>query len=119
MLQVLEAAAVSVLVTQGDIFRPLREHGPKLWRELVNCPLCLGWWIGAAGAAGDVPSYSELTLRICWGTAWHVFSAGALAGCAALFYRRVTEYWDVATFQLDLQTRVVRDKYELKEKQPK
>lgn len=118
MLQVLEAAAVTVVVTQGTIFRPLRERGPKLWRELVNCPLCLGWWIGAAGALGDT-SYSELVLQLsqfpdqaflgvfarsCWAIAWHVASAGAMAACFALLFRRVTEYLDVAAFQLDQQT---------------
>lgn len=89
-MQVLEAAAITVVLTQGTIFRPLRERGPRLWRELVSCPLCLGWWIGAFAGWWEVRGLEPLP----WATAWHVVASGALAGSAALLFRRLTDYLD-------------------------
>ena len=43
----LEAAAITIVVTKGSIFKRLREMGPWFWRELSSCPLCAGVWIGA------------------------------------------------------------------------
>lgn len=90
--QVLESAAVTVVLTQGTIFRPLRERGPKLWRELVSCPLCLGWWIGAAGIGCNDHFGLEPLAAF-----WHVAASGALAGSTALLFRRLTDWLDSNT----------------------
>lgn len=44
--EVLEAVAITIVFTKGSIFKRLRESGPALWRELADCPLCAGVWIG-------------------------------------------------------------------------
>lgn len=42
---------VTLIVTRGTIFRPLR----KLSREFFGCGQCFGFWVGAvAGATGIV-----------------------------------------------------------------
>jgi hypothetical protein len=89
MLQVLEAAAITVIITDGTIFLPLRSRGPALWRELVSCPLCLGWWIGAISALWRHPTGLEPVEL-----AWHVAAAGALSGCAALLFHCLIGWLD-------------------------
>lgn len=43
---VLQAAAITLVVTEGSIFARLRTFGPALWRQLIACSLCLGVWVG-------------------------------------------------------------------------
>ena len=43
-----QAAAITLVVTEGSIFTRLRTFGPQLWRQLVSCSLCLGVWVGMA-----------------------------------------------------------------------
>jgi len=43
-----QAAAITLVVTEGSIFAKLRTFGPALWRQLVSCSLCLGTWVGGA-----------------------------------------------------------------------
>lgn len=81
---------MTVVLTQGTIFRPFRERGPRFWRELVSCPLCLGWWIGAFAGWWEVRFLESLPAA----TAWHVVASGALSGSAALLFRRLTDYLD-------------------------
>lgn len=76
-LLVLFSAAITVVFTQGKIFRFAREHGPALWRELVSCPLCSGVWIGA-GSSFLVGGHFVGLLRV-----YEALAVGALAGCAA------------------------------------
>jgi hypothetical protein len=45
---VLQAAAITLVITEGSIFARLRTFGPALWRQLVACSLCLGVWVGMA-----------------------------------------------------------------------
>lgn len=70
------AAAVAVVFTRGEIFKPFRSTRlPRLLRDLASCPLCFGTWTGlifalAAGARAPLV----------------VLGAGCAAGClAALF----------------------------------
>lgn len=83
-------AALAVLVTLGSIFDAFREVGPAWWRELWHCPLCFGWWTGAAGAAlfGSFQGVPFLQ------AAWVIASTGALSGCFALLFRRATDCLD-------------------------
>ena len=74
------AAAVAVVFTRGDIFKPFRTHPrlPKLLRDLASCPLCSGTWAGlafalAAGARAPLV----------------VLGAGCAAGCLALLFVHV------------------------------
>lgn len=46
MWLVLQAAAITLVVTEGSIFARLRTFGPALWRQLISCSLCLGVWVG-------------------------------------------------------------------------
>lgn len=102
--QVLESAAITVVLTQGTIFRPLRELqwawcGKKLprvtqfWHELMHCPLCLGWWIGAFAGWWELRGLEPFAAA----TVWHVVASGALAGSTALLFRRLTSWLDANT----------------------
>jgi len=54
LLFILTTACISYVVTQGDIFKKLREWTTlksknKIWwfiNEIMNCPLCFGFWAG-------------------------------------------------------------------------
>jgi hypothetical protein len=39
--------AIAHVWARGSIFREAREHGG--WPELLDCPLCSGFWIGVLG----------------------------------------------------------------------
>ena len=42
---------VTLVVTQSTIFAPLRSLAGRLWPwlgKLLACPMCFGWWVGAA-----------------------------------------------------------------------
>lgn len=91
LLTVLEAAAITVVFTQGTIFSKVRSRGPALWRELLSCPLCLGWWLGS-GSQGLQIALGRADLG--WDAPLHVVGAGALSGALALLYRRVTDWLD-------------------------
>lgn len=47
-LALVRAVAVTYVWTRGAIFSRVRNNGPALWRELANCPLCSGFWVGVA-----------------------------------------------------------------------
>jgi len=36
------------VVTQSKVFKPLRtsEHLPRFFRDMLKCPMCLGFWSG-------------------------------------------------------------------------
>ncbi len=42
----LYSVGVTIVITQGSIFKSMRNAGPAKWQELLNCPLCLGFWVG-------------------------------------------------------------------------
>ena len=85
---VIAGAAITTIFTLGSIFAGVRARGPRLWRELASCPLCAGWWVGAAL---DLPN--ALT-RPIWPAAVHLVAVGSLTGCAALLYRRIIDRLD-------------------------
>jgi len=40
---------ITLVVTGGKIFKPVRERAPTAWlRALLRCPMCFGWWVGFA-----------------------------------------------------------------------
>jgi hypothetical protein len=41
-----QAAAITLIITEGSIFGKLRTFGPALWRQLIQCSMCLGTWVG-------------------------------------------------------------------------
>lgn len=82
--QLIQAAAITVVFVRGAIFTRVRTHGPALWRELVTCALCAGWWIGAT--IGVLAPLSHLFRAVL-----DVVGAGAITGCGALLFVRLLE----------------------------
>lgn len=39
------AARTTRLATHDTLTAPLRDRGPRLWRDFASCPYCIGWWI--------------------------------------------------------------------------
>lgn len=52
VLLVLALIGATLIATRGTIFRLLR----RLWPEFLECPLCVGFWVGAAAGASSVVS---------------------------------------------------------------
>lgn len=66
--------AIAHVWSRGSIFRWPRTHGPQLWRELADCPLCSGTWIGILGWA--LYQYHPLLIQI--------LGTGSIVGTACL-----------------------------------
>lgn len=47
--EVISLTCIAHVWSRGTLFLRLRTRGPAWWRALADCPLCSGWWIGAAG----------------------------------------------------------------------
>jgi hypothetical protein len=47
---VLGAAGAALVLTQGEVARPLRDRLSGRLRDLVQCPMCAGWWLGLFAA---------------------------------------------------------------------
>jgi hypothetical protein len=94
LLIVLFSAAISVVFTQGEIFKFLR-RGPWLWRELASCALCSGVWIGAAMWClfSGFPHVGD-DLLISARAVAYVLGVGSLSGCVALLFVMVWEKLD-------------------------
>jgi len=89
--EVFLAAAIAFVATQGSIFKPIREVGPKIWRDLATCPLCTGVWIGG-GLHALFADFPQLSNRL--GTARfaaELLGLGSLAGVLALL---AVSLWD-------------------------
>lgn len=107
---VFEAAAITLLFVQGSIFRPLRERGPALWRELAGCPLCLGFWVGLFGAVLHLGPPQDLH------SLWKTWALGALSGVIALGCKYTLGLLDEACFVLDqLGQSLRRDRFHWKQ----
>lgn len=104
LLEALEAAAITLLFVQGSIFKPLRERGPAWWQELASCPLCLGFWVGAASymlqPGAGLPQNAH--------SLWRVVAAGALSGMIALGCKFVLDTLDELIFSLDQLGRLMQ-----------
>jgi hypothetical protein len=75
---VLQAAAITLVITEGSIFARLRTFGPALWRQLVACSLCLGVWVGAA-----LYLVQAFTYPWTWRSAVEVLGFGCVTGVLA------------------------------------
>lgn len=102
LLEALEAAAITLLFVQGSIFKPLRERGPAIWQELAGCPLCFGFWAGAAGYMLDAGIPQDAR------SLWKLAAAGALSGVIALTCKFVPGALDEAIFALDQTGRLLQ-----------
>jgi hypothetical protein len=76
---VLQAVAITLVVTEGSIFARLRTFGPKLWRDLVSCSLCLGTWVGMGLYMVQV-----FTWPWTWRASIEVLGFGCVSGVLAL-----------------------------------
>lgn len=88
---VLFSAAITVVFTQGEIFKFLR-RGPWLWRELVKCALCSGVWIGSATYLfffGYPHVGDELLIWV--DNVFRALGAGCSSGCLAVLF---VALWD-------------------------
>lgn len=47
--EVILLVAIAHVWARGSIFARARTSGPAWWRELADCPLCSGFWIGLLG----------------------------------------------------------------------
>lgn len=89
---ILEAAAITIVITYGSIFEGLRTHGPKGWQRFWNCPLCVGFWVGAFGwgfqqDAARLLEHTHGPIRLV--QVFEGFGHGALAGTLALLVKLV------------------------------
>lgn len=85
MNPVLESVALTLVFVRGTLFKSLRDSGPALWRELANCPLCIGVWIGAVWSLlqilrGPVGARAHEWLPLLL----DALAAGAMTGVVAL-----------------------------------
>lgn len=87
---VLFSAAITVVFTQGTIFRGIRGHGPALWRELVICALCSGVWIGAFATI----LIKQIPLQLNFHVLFQVLGMGSLTGCVAVMFVALWEFLD-------------------------
>lgn len=75
-LDFVRLVAIAFVWSRGSLFKPLREHGPKPWRALHGCPMCVGVWAALLGVAA-LAWCPRLVL---------VFGDAALVGAAALAF---------------------------------
>jgi len=90
MIHVLEAAAITLVFTQGTLFVWVR----KLWPAFFSCPLCVGVWVGI-GYSG------MLSPPITSSEGLQVLGSGALAGVVALGIHAVLDILEALADRLD------------------
>lgn len=54
LAEIIWLVAIAHVWARGSIFAPVRTAGDgsphwRFWRELADCPLCSGFWIGVLG----------------------------------------------------------------------
>jgi hypothetical protein len=79
---VLQAAAITLVITEGSIFARLRTFGPALWRQLISCSLCLGVWVGAARYVLELES-GQFPYPMTFRLAVEVLGFGCVTGVLA------------------------------------
>ena len=107
---VLGAVAITLLFVLGSIFDPLREHGPKLWRDLVSCPLCLGFWFGVGTALLFKGRPHDLQ------GLWVLIAAGAVSAFVALICKQVSGLLTELSYlvdQLSQNVKLTREQQEI------
>jgi hypothetical protein len=111
-LQFAQAVALTLLFVMGSIFDWVRSFGSQvksprllvivleLWRELVSCPLCSGFWIGyfSAQTPWETTKLAEVPGFVLW---------GASVGVIALAVHRGLELVDAKRHELDLQAKIL------------
>jgi hypothetical protein len=76
---VLQAVAITLVITEGSVFARLRTFGPALWRQLIACSLCLGVWVGMVLYEVQQPA-----LVLYWREAVDMLGFGCVTGVLAL-----------------------------------
>ena len=74
----LAAGIVTLTVTRGEIFEPLRHRLRGRLGYLVSCPLCLGFWLSGALTALQGVDVGTVPL-VGWWASWGVSTALAVA----------------------------------------
>lgn len=93
---VLFSSAITVVFTRGTVFASVRERGPKLWRELASCPLCVGVWVGGLVALLFAPRFVMQRVPTFEADGWFLVlflavALGSLTGCLSLLFVRVSD----------------------------
>src|SRR5699024_2397850 len=62
------AARTTRLATHDTLTAPLRDRGPRIWRDFASCPYCIGWWITLATFAGGyaIDQHGTTTAQTIW-----------------------------------------------------
>ena len=67
---------LTLILTKSKIFRPFREwtkNKDSLFYDLINCPLCTGFWVGYFGAfwtSYSLLSGALMSAAVCGVTYW-------------------------------------------------
>lgn len=86
---VLFSAAITLVFTRGSLFDVFRLRGPGWSRELAQCPLCSGVWIGCGlGLWASYVGHLSLPAPLI-GSAPYLLGIGCSAGVVALTVNRV------------------------------
>lgn len=68
VLAALATACISTTLSKTTIFEPIRNRGPKLWRDLISCPWCLNHWFAPVmlvlQAGTQWPSVGEFVVAL-------------------------------------------------------
>jgi hypothetical protein len=78
---VLQAVAITLVITEGSVFARLRTFGPTLWRQLISCSLCLGVWVGMAMYAANIAWTYPVMFK--WPEAVEMLGFGCVTGVLA------------------------------------
>jgi hypothetical protein len=111
LLVILQAAAITLVFTQGSLFDVFRLRGPELTRELARCPLCLGVWVGV-GLASWAFGSGHLHVPEA-GATWRAASPyllgfGCMTAVLALTLKRLWEGLEALTMAFESFTAAIQ-----------
>lgn len=96
----LGSVGITIILTQSSIFESLRNKvskGSELLEELVNCPMCVGFWVGFV--LHFVGSITGLSIEgtnpfLCFETSlvsWLAFTAANYLATKTYYYQSLIE----------------------------
>lgn len=85
-----QGAAITLVFCLGSLFARVR----TIWPDFLNCPLCVGVWVGAA--------LGSVTWDGTASGALFVLGIGCLTGIAALAVRRMLDALESVSYMADV-----------------